>query len=56
MPAVGEIGLHDATSVGPVLLLLQVVSTQLLPDVAGLAVHELRGVGPVITSAQDVDV
>ena len=47
MPAVGAMGAQVATRVGPVLIVLQVVSVQELPLVGPLGVQLATGVGPV---------
>jgi hypothetical protein len=43
---------HTVSSVGPVVIVLQVVAVQPLPEVAVTGVHEAAGVGPVLTVLQ----
>ena len=54
LPPPADTGVHDATTVGPVVTLLQVVAVQLLPEPAATGVHEDTGVGPVVTLLQVV--
>lgn len=54
MPELALATVHDATGVGPVVTLLQVVAVQLLPEPAAAAVHDATGVGPVVVEAQVV--
>ena len=48
--------MHDATAVGPVVLVAQVVVVQLLPEVAAVGVQADVGVGPLATVVQVVAV
>jgi hypothetical protein len=45
---------HEATGVGPVVAVVQVVAVQLLPELSAVGVHEATNVGPVVTVAQVV--
>jgi len=53
LPAVGPDGVHEATSVGPVLLLPQVLVSQPLPELPVCGVHEATPVGPDTRLLQD---
>lgn len=54
MPELALAAVQEATPVGPVVTLLQVVAVQLLPEPAAAAVHDATGVGPVVVEAQVV--
>ena len=54
LPALAAIGEHEATSVGPVLLLEQVRVTQLFPAAAVCGVHDATGTFVVTTGAGQV--
>lgn len=56
MPLPAELFVQDATAVGPVLIVLQVVAVQALALVAGPAVQEATPTGPVGTLVQFVAV
>ena len=46
--------MHDATPVGPVVMVLQVVLIQLFPDVAEVGLQLAIDVGPVVMAAGQV--
>ena len=48
--------MHDATPLGPLLLVPQFVAVQLLPALAATGVHEETPTGPVVTVLQLVAV
>ena len=56
LPAFAADGVHEATTVGPVLTALQEVDIQLLVPVAGPGLQAAVSVGPVVTVLQLVAV
>ena len=49
-------GVQEATPVGPLVTVLQVVAVYKFPEEADAGVHEAAGVGPVVTVLQVVAV
>ena len=54
LPLFGFAIVHTVSSVGPVVIVLQVVAVQPLPEVAVTGTHEPTGVGPVVALVQVV--
>ena len=54
MPPPADAGKQDATGVGPVVTLLQLVAVQALPEPAAMVEHEDTGVSAVVTVLQVV--
>jgi hypothetical protein len=54
LPAAGAAFAQDATKVGPVVTVLQVVVVQLFPELADALLHDATPVGPDATIGQVV--